>query len=325
MKDTPWPAPPHDAPLPKPGDPPGPRKATLRRFTWSRLHADLPSMDIWGLVAEMAKSDRAKVEALVWRLETYASTTQPRGSLVAFPLRALAVTWRCEADELARIYAALEHPHVGWLEGDVIVTFWERNPDQEDPTGPERAKRSRARRKIIGAMQAKRAPPAEILDELARQGLDYPQVRTVTRDTVTVTPRAEQSRQQADEAAKISGAAPAAAPQAVQGETGESGENSIEPVLWLATEGKRILVERLNETPVKAEMRLERWQREIGGDLAALVTILDRAAASDLVVARFLVTVSEAITRHRLEAKGPLLPMPPSLASEQPKRRASGE
>ena len=324
MKDTPWPAPPHDAPLPKPAQPPGPRKATLRRFTWSRLHADLPSMDIWGLVAEMAKSDRAKVEALVWRLETYASTTQPRGSLVAFPLRALAVTWRCEADELARIYAALEHPHVGWLEGDVIVTFWERNPDQEDPTGPERAKRSRARRKIIGAMQAKRAPPAEILDELARQGLDYPQVRTVTRDTVTVTARSDQIRKKERSGKEEkSENEPPIGPESSDGahrNIGESGDPG-EIEIWLAFHGKRIVAERCKVLPGRAWLDIARWRKELNEDIAALAQMIADADHLGLERGRFTDRIRDQIIRYRYEEKGPPLPLPPVIAG----RRTGGD
>ena len=92
-------------------------------------------------------------------------------------------------------------------------------------------------------------------------------------------------------------------------------------MLWLATEGRRIVVQRLNETPAKAQMRIERWQEKIGGDLAALTAILDRLDATDLVVAQFLVEVTSAIDRHRQQRNGPQLP----LVGIVGKRRASGE
>ncbi|MGD0333926.1 MAG: hypothetical protein ABSA90_11815 [Xanthobacteraceae bacterium] len=90
----------------------------------------------------------ALIEALVIRLEVFANANLPRGSLEGFSLAALAAYWDLpNEDELARVYAALKHPDVGWIDQDHLVTFWERNPDVEDTTAAERQRRFRARRK----------------------------------------------------------------------------------------------------------------------------------------------------------------------------------
>lgn len=323
-----WPDPPADAPLPSAAEPGWRRKPkpTLRRYTWSRSHHDLPGKDEWSLVADMAGSTRPLVEALVWRLENYASTNRPRGTVTGFPLRAIAATWRCDADELARVFAALEHPDVGWLEDDVIVTFWERNPDEEDPTGALRAQRSRARRKIKRAMLAKGAGPAEILAELELRGLGYPHVDGVTRDAVTVTARPDQTKAGRGEAGQNFGDGAGEAPLAIQGESGKSGDFGSPDAarVWLAFHGKRILAERLNEPPPKAQDRLERWLARLGDDAVVLAGIIDQVAATDLVVARFLTAITEAIDRERDRAKGPRLPFGPSLAADNGRRRSNG-
>jgi hypothetical protein len=103
--------------------------------------------------------------------------------------------------------------------------------------------------------------------------------------------------------------------EVIQGRSGSTGDNIIDPELWLATKGRQIVSARLNEEPGRAQARIERWQREIGGELAKLVIILEGLQSSDLVVAQFLVSVSEAIRRHRLERNGPQLPLPPTLAT----------
>lgn len=321
MRDR-WPDPPADAPLAKPGR----VKPTLKRYTWSRLHHDLPTMDLWSLVAEMAASERARVEAFVWRLEIYASTNRPRGSLEGFNLRALAAAWRIEADELARIYAALEDVDVGWIEDEVITTFWERNPDEEDPTAADRAKRSRRRRKIKRAMAARGAGAAEILEALEREGVGYPQMggfstEGVTRDTVTVTARADQTRQGSGSALVENGVpGNAEAPRTAEG-LASGYQDAASAEVWLTFHGKRLLVERMNEPAPRAEQRVERWRAQLSGSSVALASIIDQVSASDLMGARFMVAITEAIARWRREAEGPSLPLPPVL---QQRRAGNG-
>lgn len=309
-----WPDPPADAPLPKANDPPGRAKPTLKRYTWSRLHHDLPTMDLWPLVAEMAGSERARVEAFVWRLEIYASTNRPRGSLDGFNIKALAAAWRVPAEELVRIYEALGDADVGWIEDDVIVTFWDRNPDSDDdPTAAGRSKRSRKRRKIKLALAARGASLSEVLDELERQGVGYPNVATtVTRDGVTVTPRADQIKTESGTSTPPPPHTAAARLAAEEQDTaGYQDADSAE--VWLAFHGKRILVERMQESRARAEQRMARWRAQLGGSPIALAFIIDQVSASDFITAKFMVAITEAIKRWQRDANGPQLPLPPVM------------
>jgi len=286
--------------------PPRPLKPTLKRYSWSRLHADVLSSDVWGLVAEMAKTSRDRVEAFVARLDVYASGNQPRGSVEGFPLRALAVTWRCDAEELARIYAALEDPEIGWLDQDHVVTFWERNPDQEDPTAAERMRRHRARKKNA-QLQTKRRDLGET----------SPQAESVTRNTVTVTTRADHT-DTGEGSGRTSADAPAGAPQAVQRDSGTSGDSlsaAEAAELWLSTDGLRLVVERTECIPAVAQHRMGDWRRSLGGDPVALRETLAGLGETGIRSGRFLTLVDDEIARRKHLAQGPPLPLGPAIAT----------
>ena len=303
-----------DGPLPAPRDVPAPKKATLKRYAWSRLHADLPTSDLWNLVADIAQCSRERVEALVWRLEVYASTNRPRGSIEGFNIRALAASWRCPHEELARVFAALEDVDVGWIEDDVIVTFWERNPDEEDPTGPARSRRSRKRRAIKQAMLAKGASVADILDEFERQGVAYPQTLRDTRVAVTVTARSDQIKQQRSTEAVDNCAAETAAGAEGTGEEAAAPDDaqSTDAATWLETEGTRLVVERLQVPTNRARTLIERWSRDLGDDAPLMVNIIDSADKATRTVPHFLVTVTDAVRRHLdVQRSGRRLPLPP--------------
>lgn len=147
--------------------------------------------------------------------------------------------------------------------------------------------------------------------------------KVTDRDPVTVTPRADQKF--------ISGVGENNGDNAGGGAVGLPMEEGTPAHLtdpetagaWLENEGKRIVTERLAEAPTRAEQRIERWLREIDGDAVALAAIIDRASLSDLVVARFLVTISDAVARRRREAHGPQLPLGPALAADN-RRRGHG-
>lgn len=330
-----------------PADPPGPRKPSLRKYTWVRCDHDTLKSDLWGLVAEMAGSERPVVEAFVQRLEIFANGNQPRGSVLGFNVAALAVTWRCDKEELARIYAALEHHDVAWLDQDHIVTFWARNPDEEDPSSPARSKRYRDRRRIVENGQRRGFTEAAILAELEAAGLGYPPSRVVTRDAVTVTARAEQTRQTAKRAeTEIAGVFPSRpvdndasgvtqqnpATGLVDNSAAElSGETaglaieelaqddaiSTEALAWLGSEAVRIVVERMVVPPTRAATLIERWGRDLEGDVAAMVRIIAGADEANLMGARFHVTVSDQVQRHLRTARhGPSLHLPPVLSRE---------
>lgn len=277
-----------------------PAKPTLRRITWCRIHHELPQLDLWSLVADMAKVDLALVEAFVVRLEIHASASLHRGCLEDFNVSALAARWRRGKDELARIYAALEHPDVGWIDQDHIVSFWARNPDLEDPTAAERQQRKRDRDKAqkLGVRQARAGLSTVTRDD-----------RDVTRDSVTVTTRSDQIIRKeglGDEAA-------GEAEKSVHTGSGESGEDQQLRLV-------RLVVEGLEVNSTLAQTRIGRWLKELGDDFAALLRIIEAAEATNLRGARFHNLITDQVARHRHQAEGPSLPLMPP----RPKGRAHG-
>ncbi len=83
-----------------------------------------PLYSDWGQFAKLAKAanlaDAALhlVEAMVVRLEVYASSNKPIGSVRGFPVAAVAAHWDLSVERLERIYAALKHPDVRWIDHD---------------------------------------------------------------------------------------------------------------------------------------------------------------------------------------------------------------
>jgi hypothetical protein len=153
------------------------KKRKMRRFTWYRDHAAVVDDARWSLVARMTGAPLPIVEAFQRRLDLFANSNTPRGSLEGFSVSALSARWGLSDDDLlARIYAAMETPEVGWIDQDHLVTFWDRNPDVEDTTAAERMRRMRARRRA-----AKEAPIEA-----------SPQADSVTRNNRNVTTRADQ-------------------------------------------------------------------------------------------------------------------------------------
>lgn len=297
------------------------RKASLRKYSWVRCDHELLKSDLWGLVAEMADSERPVVEAFVQRLEIFANGNQPRGSVVGFNVAALAVTWRRPKEELARIYAALEHHDIAWLDQDHIVTFWARNPDEEDVTSPARSKRYRDRMRIVENGKRRGATEVEILDALEAAGLGYPPSRRVTRDAVTVTARAEQNIKPANsvEGKTADFSMPAGTDVHVL-TTGPVDNSAAEPLgesaaglstevpasddaisteaeTWLSTEGTRIVVECMAVPTTRAQTLIERWRRDLQHDAPAMVQIIAQASGCAN-AAHFLVAVTDAVRRH---------------------------
>jgi hypothetical protein len=133
------------------------KRLRMRRFTWCRAENAVYDDKIWRLVARMAGAPLYLVEALVLRLDLHASAARSRGTLDGFSIPALAAHWGIASEDvLARIYAALEHPDIGWIDGDHVATFWDRNPDTEDTTAADRTHRSKAFKKAMKAIAALR-------------------------------------------------------------------------------------------------------------------------------------------------------------------------
>jgi hypothetical protein len=304
-------------------------KPTLKRYTWSRLHTDLLDDNRWALVALRAEAPLPIVEALVARLEIHANKSQPRGYVGDFDAEAMAARWHVDAAMVARILAELEGSQIGWIDQDQIVSFWARNPDKVDETAAERMRRMRARKKGM-----------KLLAELARQGLIDEALRrerelalkdcrdaealvaswsapaagrsppppSVTRNIVTVTPRAEQI-------INHDGARHAAPPA-------ELAANlvPIDPAVfaveaqafqWLKGDGEALVSGRFGGLKTSARQSIERWAVTLCGDVTGLARIVHAALATGARGEAFRTLVTNQVARQATEKLAPALPLPP--------------
>lgn len=124
------------------------QKPTLKRYTWSRFHTDLLDDNRWALVAFRTKAPLPLVEALIVRLEVHANKSHPRGYVGDFSIEGMAARWNVDAELVARVFAELERPDIGWIDQEQVVTFWDRNPDKVDETAAIRQQRVRDRKKL---------------------------------------------------------------------------------------------------------------------------------------------------------------------------------
>lgn len=242
------------------------------------------------------------VKLLVVELDLFASENDPRGSVEGLNVSALAADWGLSGDEqLARIYATLEHPEVGWIDQDFIVSFWARNPDQELTEREREQARERQQRKRDRAKEAKGA----------RAEAGYPQSRVTQRDSVTSRSRSDQIIKKAaaekGEIGQNGEAARAESATAPHSGAGDSGDYEI----WLALEGKRIVAERCRLLPTSAWTHISRWRRELADDLPALATMIEDADVMGLVGGKFTDRIRDRIIAYRYDAKGnqPSLPL----------------
>jgi hypothetical protein len=337
------------------------KKLRMRRFSWRRkfnagpyMHADDKRLR---LVARRVGAMLPVVEAFIDRLDDFANQNTPRGSVEGFSIEALAAHWSLpNEDVLARIYAELETPEIGWIDQDFIVDFWARNPDTEDATSAQRQARSRAFKKALTeiARQARlgfideverrlRETKLYALKERARWGLDdwRAELRDILQlsteevlsrcDTVTVTTRSDQTVSKTGNSVdNVAAAASSESPGLSEGQAGAVAiDPQIKAELWLCTQGKRIVIERLDVNATLADTRLERWLRDVSGDHAALAEIIAAADKADYVAARFHNLIVDQIRRHISRVAGlqlPLMPPNPSkVRADQAAEQPTGE
>lgn len=300
-------------------------KPTLKRYTWSRFHSTLLDDNRWALVAQRAKAPLPIVEALVMRLEAHANSSQPRGYVGDFSVEGMAARWHVDGEMVARIFAELERPDIGWIDQDQVVTFWDRNPDKVDDTAAVRQQRVRDRKKgmreltllhrrglITHELRLEREVALKNSKDPAAIIASWPELSTASRrDSVTVTTRAEQSRKQ-DAPGKAVRSAKGGRPEDSVGPfPAEKVETFGQAQLWLRSEGERVVTERMTVMRAKAGQLLERWSAGVDGNLVALVQIVGAAAAGPASGEAFERIVEGQIGRHNADRKGPPLPLGP--------------
>ncbi len=313
-----------------------------RKYPWCRLMNNFVDLPLWRVVAGMTRLPLTTVQAFVIRLDSFANAAEPRGFVGEFSAQEFAVALDIAVDDAARLYAALEHPDVRWVDQEFVPSFYVRNPDKEDTSYNERKARSRARRRVrdelqrrsnIGAiddeqrdyvlamLKAIADPQLFALEDkllagvtvegaLATLSTGHAGHIVTARDIVTVTPRAEHTRAESlgpvDNSGRDAVGESAGLPTAA---SGEGAEPTIDAEAWLSTKGKAMVVDRLTVNPTLAETKIERWRRDLPSP-QALVDILQ--GAGDQVGARFLVAVDQGIQRARTaQPDSPRLPLGP--------------
>jgi hypothetical protein len=299
---------------------PDEKKKAMRRFTWCRIDHDLLNEKLWRLVARMSGAPLPFVKLFVIELEVYASANERRGSVEGFSIPALAADWSLPGDEqLGRIYAALEHPEVGWLDQDFIVTFWKRNPDAERDERQRELDKARQQR----ARDRRKAEKEAVRAAREARGAGYPQSRVTRRDAVTVTPISDQIINQNSEQKEEKGGNQEAASHAVatglfNRNSGNSGDGKDDSEIWLAFHGKRIVVERMGVHTTRAQTFMNEWRKALDDEAVVLAEIIRAAALTEHKGARFHVMITDQIGRWRREQRpgpSPSLPlMPPRPA-----------
>ncbi len=330
------------------------KRLRMRRFTYYlNRHARLDDPRL-RLAGQLAGAPLYLVEAFVQRLDAFASGNTPRGSIEGFSIEATALHWGVREELLARLYAALEDPKIGWVDNDFVVDFWSENPDTEDATANERQDRSRKFRAALQELgrlarlgvfdQAERTRRElavfALRDRARRHEVDWAgwkdELRTLLstapmsqRDSVTVTARSNQHLLGSGGAVDNRGARASGGAEGLS--EGQAGPGSIDPQaaqaqVWLANEGRLLVIKSSNATPSRADLLIERWLRRVGGSHRDLAEILVGTAAQQLTGGRFELVVGETCDRRLLLIKdGPKLAMGPVAVAAGAAQPAAAE
>jgi len=285
-------------------------KEKRREWHWCRRENDFSARRKWHVIAARVRLRPTDVIAFVNRLEEIGNAAEQRGHergvVSDYSIEELAAELGLAADDAARVYAALEQE--GWIDPEgMLGTFHRRNPDREDPTAPLRDRRRRTRDHVLKELArlgrlgridaARRAeietslkllPDAELFAlpatvaqlELTALSTEACATRVPRRGTVSLTPEQSRGLSPVDNPGREANVAAAGLSEQEQAE------------LWLASEGVRVIYERLSKWDGKdvadATNRMLRWRdQKLGGDAARLVTILRGADDADYVGARF--------------------------------------
>jgi hypothetical protein len=129
----------------------------------------------------------------------------------------------------------------------------------------------------------------------------------VTRNAVTVTPRAEQSiKQEAEENAE--GTAPSAAASAPSARAAFA--DKAKALQWLRGEGEAILMRRCQVMKSKAGRMIQRWSVTLAHDLTAIAEIILETSATSAQGSAFENLIVNQVARRAAEMLGPALPFP---------------
>jgi len=312
----------------------------LTRYPWYRTYNDFTRHPKWRVIAKALRLPLTEVLGVAQEILRAANICRPRGSLAEFSIVESAAALDLPGDHVARVYAAMIEQ--GWIDGDYLVTWDERQPDREDPTNKARQQRFRHKRKEErdaarnavtrnsvtpqrnsvtpqrngGTKMAESVTQERNSDENQRNSV----TQNVTRNSVTASRKAEQAKLRMRKMRALrKGNVDAMTRNAVTCVTSRPDETrSIHPgdnisaveweesaVEWLMVKGLETVmrVGRLRE--LSARIKLQRWREALNDDDALRDLIYQAAAvATD---ARFLSLIGQGVA-HIVSRP---LPLPP--------------
>lgn len=167
------------------------KAARHRRWDWCRHWNGFSDMPLWRLIASRLQLPAYQVVAFVVRLDEFANAAEQRGGLRGavddFSAEEFGVALGMPAEDAARIFAALEHPDIGWIAFGHLATFYDRNRDSDDDRdkAAERKRRQRERDRAMKELALAAAAGTVSADERrAREAALLLDHRLSTRLTV---------------------------------------------------------------------------------------------------------------------------------------------
>jgi hypothetical protein len=117
-----------------------------KRYGWYRLYYGFWRHPKWKVAARLAGGIHVTAAiCVVGTLLECANKSKPRGCVEDYSFDEAAASLDLETQDVERVYGALEG--MGWVDRAFLVTWDERQPDNEDPTAAERMARMRMRKR----------------------------------------------------------------------------------------------------------------------------------------------------------------------------------
>lgn len=288
-----------------------------KRYGWYRCYNDFVGHPKWRLVAQRSGVHLAFVHVIAAALFQAASKARKRGWIGKFDFEECAIATDIPVQDIAAVCRAFNE--IGWLSQEFIVDWFDRQPDQEDPTAALRQQIKRDKDKAKRAAQMGTASPEQEAllsavdrEAIARAGaplsrvmvpeLQRPAERPVLPFLAVV---AEDNTPAVIEAAR--------------------GLNDRAARAWLFGQGgkgedfgpaSKIVAGNMGQLRPSGHLTLLHWLQEIGGDAVTLATIVSAAEQQALTGDGFIAVVKQRIAAVVSEqTNGPRLPLRPPMLS----------
>lgn len=306
-------------------------RARHAQWHWCRRPNGFCDRPAWRVIANQLGMPFYQVIAFVNRLEEFANEAgnkgYTRGEVSHFDAADFGEALGMPEEAAARIFAALEQK--GWISFDHVADFYERNKDREDAGATLRQRRKYARDKLLKMLARlaalglvephERAAIETSLRDLADDALFALVARVQLalstgafltreerRESVSLTPEKSTHIQAQPVDNFGDGARGTAVGLPEEGVAGAASDPQGVARAWIAGEGRKLVVERMEWPLTRADVAIARWlEQQLEGDAAALALILQTEERKGYIGPRFHTDVTDAIARHmRQKAAG---------------------